>query len=89
MLTMTAADRANFRVPLGLGGQSTSIYKRVLKKIYGPEKGPEVVNDMFTNPFAVIPVVMARLKQKDEEWRFTQVSVPCDASGRRFADVLQ
>ncbi len=31
---------------------------------------------MFKNPFSVVPIVMARLKQKDEEWRFTQVSPP-------------
>ncbi|KAL2015593.1 hypothetical protein VTK56DRAFT_5189 [Thermocarpiscus australiensis] len=72
MLSLPASERANFKIPAGLGGQSTSIYKRVLKKIYGPEKGCEVANDMFKNPFTVIPVVMARLKQKDEEWRFTQ-----------------
>jgi len=59
-------------MPSGLGGQSTSIYKRVLKKIYGAEKGCEVANEMFKNPFAVVPIVMGRLKQKDEEWRFTQ-----------------
>lgn len=72
MLNMTAQERASFVMPPGLGGPSTSIYKRVLKKIYGIEKGIEVVNDMFEHPFAVVPVVLARLKQKDEEWRFTQ-----------------
>ncbi|KAK3393589.1 hypothetical protein B0H63DRAFT_406819 [Podospora didyma] len=72
MLTLPAAERAAFKMPAGLGGQSTSIYKRVLKKIYGPEKGCEVANEMFKNPFSVVPIVMARLKQKDEEWRFTQ-----------------
>ncbi|KAH8899220.1 hypothetical protein GQ53DRAFT_634452 [Thozetella sp. PMI_491] len=72
MLTLPANERANFKMPPGLGGQSTSIYKRVLKKIYGPEKGAEVANEMFKNPFSVVPIVMARLKQKDEEWRFTQ-----------------
>ncbi|EGZ77928.1 hypothetical protein NEUTE2DRAFT_154470 [Neurospora tetrasperma FGSC 2509] len=72
MLTLTPAERAHFKMPAGLGGQSTSIYKRVLKKIYGPEKGCEVANEMFKNPFSVVPIVMARLKQKDEEWRFTQ-----------------
>ncbi|KAK3330087.1 SIN3-like protein [Apodospora peruviana] len=72
MLTLSPADRATFKMPAGLGGQSTSIYKRVLKKIYGPEKGCEVTNEMFKNPFSVVPIVMARLKQKDEEWRFTQ-----------------
>jgi paired amphipathic helix protein Sin3a len=72
MLSLPASERPNFRMPAGLGGQSTSIYKRVLKKIYGPEKGCEVANDMFRSPYTVVPVVMARLKQKDEEWRFTQ-----------------
>ncbi|OIW24080.1 hypothetical protein CONLIGDRAFT_637317 [Coniochaeta ligniaria NRRL 30616] len=71
MLTLPPAERATFKIPPGLGGQSTSIYKRVLKKIYG-DKGPDVVNEMFNNPFSVVPIVMARLKQKDEEWRFTQ-----------------
>ncbi|KAK0729010.1 hypothetical protein B0T21DRAFT_413119 [Apiosordaria backusii] len=72
MLTMPQSERHNFTMPVGLGGQSTSIYKRVLKKIYGPEKGCEVANDLFRNPFSVVPIVLARLKQKDEEWRFTQ-----------------
>ncbi|KAH8682355.1 hypothetical protein BX600DRAFT_41402 [Xylariales sp. PMI_506] len=72
MLNMSPQERDSFVMPPGLGGPSTSIYKRVLKKIYGGEKGAEVVNDMFEHPFAVVPVVLSRLKQKDEEWRFTQ-----------------
>ncbi|KAH6656936.1 hypothetical protein BKA67DRAFT_553725 [Truncatella angustata] len=72
MLNMSPHDREHYNLPQALNGTSTSIYKRVLKKIYGAEKGAEVVNDMFENPFAVVPVVLARLKQKDEEWRFTQ-----------------
>jgi len=75
MLTLSPAERQTFRMPAGLGGQNTSIYKRVLKKIYGNDKGPDVANDLFAHPFAVVPIVMARLKQKDEEWRFTQVSL--------------
>lgn len=78
MLTLSPAERQNFRMPPGLGGQSTSIYKRVLKKVYGSEKGAEVVNDMFQHPFTVVPIVMARLKQKDEEWRFSQVCAKLD-----------
>ncbi len=73
MLSLSAPERQSFRMPHALGGHSTSIYKRVLKKIYGAERGSEVANDLFTHPFAVVPIVMARLKQKDEEWRFTQV----------------
>jgi paired amphipathic helix protein Sin3a len=70
---MDQAQREAFRMPIGLGGQSQAIYKRVMKKVYG-ERGPEVVADLFKDPCAVLPIVLARLKQKDEEWRFTQVS---------------
>ncbi|KAI1375376.1 hypothetical protein F4677DRAFT_422644 [Hypoxylon crocopeplum] len=72
MLNLSPQERDTFQMPAGLGSSSTSIFKRVLKKIYGNEKGIDVVNDMFNEPFGVVPVVLARLKQKDEEWRFTQ-----------------
>ena len=73
MLAMTQDERNAFQMPAALAGQSTSIFKRICKKIYG-EKGIDVVNDMYTNPFDVVPVLLARMKQKDEEWRFSQVS---------------
>lgn len=50
LLAMDAADRENFRMPTGLGGQSQSIYKRVLKKIYGADKGPDVAADLLKTP---------------------------------------
>lgn len=71
LLSMTPEDRENFRMPVGLGGQSQAIYKRVFKKVYG-DKGTDVVADLFRDPCAVLPVVLARIKQKDEEWRFAQ-----------------
>lgn len=67
-------ERLNFRMP-HTAGPNQAIYKRVLKKIYGVEKGPQVVADLMQDPCAVLPVVLARLKQKDEEWTFTRVSV--------------
>ncbi|KAI1384125.1 uncharacterized protein F4822DRAFT_418790 [Hypoxylon trugodes] len=72
MLNLAPHERDTFQMPIGLGGSSTSIFKRVLKKIYGSEKGLDVVNEMLTEPWSVVPIVLARLKQKDEEWRFTQ-----------------
>jgi paired amphipathic helix protein Sin3a len=78
LLVMDPADRENFIMPVGLGGQSQAIYKRVLKKVYGPERGPEVAADLFKDPCSVLPILLARLKQKDEEWRFTQVCSPPD-----------
>ncbi|KAL2754998.1 hypothetical protein ACRALDRAFT_2042819 [Sodiomyces alcalophilus JCM 7366] len=69
---MTPAEREAFEMPSALRGSSVPILKRVCKKIYGVEKGPEVVNDLFAFPLNVVPVVLARMKQKDEEWRFSQ-----------------
>ncbi|KAL5614953.1 uncharacterized protein BROUX77_000790 [Berkeleyomyces rouxiae] len=71
MLVMSPAEQEAFRMPAAIAGQSTSIFKRVCKKIYG-DRGIEVVNDLFSNPFAVVPIVLARMKHKDEEWRFSQ-----------------
>lgn len=73
---MTKEQLQQFRMPVGLGGESRSIYKRILKKIYGAEQGRKVAEDLFNHPVAVLPIVLARLKQKDEEWRFTQVRSP-------------
>lgn len=72
VLQMTPAELAQFRLPPNLGGSSPSIHKRILKKIYGPEKGAQVAQDLFRDPVAVLPTVLNRLKQKDQEWRFTQ-----------------
>ncbi|KXH67828.1 histone deacetylase interacting [Colletotrichum salicis] len=68
---MSPSEREHFQMPQALAGHSTSVFKRVCKKIYG-EKGPEVVNDLFNNPLNVVPIVLTRMKQKDEEWRFSQ-----------------
>lgn len=68
---MTPSERDAFHMPAALAGQSTSIFKRICKKIYG-ERGIDVVNDMYSHPFDVVPVLLARMKQKDEEWRFSQ-----------------
>lgn len=67
-------ELANYRLPASFGGPGQSVIKRVLKKIYGVDRGADVYRDLFDNAVAVIPIVLARLKQKDEEWRFTQVS---------------
>ncbi|KAJ0288069.1 hypothetical protein COL940_002211 [Colletotrichum noveboracense] len=68
---MSPVEREHFQMPQALAGHSTSVFKRVCKKIYG-DKGPEVVNDLFSNPLNVVPIVLTRMKQKDEEWRFSQ-----------------
>ncbi|KAF2634946.1 paired amphipathic helix protein Sin3a [Massarina eburnea CBS 473.64] len=72
LLTMRTEDRANFHLPPGLGGQSETIYKRVIMKIYGREKGKDVIRELFTMPWSVVPVLLHRLKAKLEDWKAAQ-----------------
>ncbi|KAL8903996.1 MAG: hypothetical protein Q9171_007202, partial [Xanthocarpia ochracea] len=66
---MSDEERAIYMLPPGLGGQSDTIYRRVIKKIYNREQGEQVINDLFRNPIVVLPIVLGRLKQKAEEWK--------------------
>ncbi|KAJ4296291.1 Transcriptional regulatory protein sin3 [Kalmusia sp. IMI 367209] len=72
LLTMKHEDRANFILPPGLGGQSETIYKKVIMKIYGREKGAEVIRELFQMPWSVVPVLLHRLKAKLEDWKAAQ-----------------
>ncbi|KAJ3025811.1 UNVERIFIED_CONTAM: Transcriptional regulatory protein sin3 [Siphonaria sp. JEL0065] len=69
---MSAEERAKFKLPVGLGGTSKTIYQRVIKKIYDTDKGLEVIDALHNNPSVAVPVVLKRLKQKDEEWKRCQ-----------------
>ncbi len=69
---MEASERDNFKLKPGLGGQSKTIYQRILKKIYGKETGQEVINSLHDSPATAVPVVLERLKRKDDEWKKQQ-----------------
>jgi paired amphipathic helix protein Sin3a len=72
LLTMKPEDRMGFALPPGLGGQSETIYKRVIMKIYGREKGKDVIKELFSMPWSVVPVLLHRLKTKLEDWKAAQ-----------------
>jgi paired amphipathic helix protein Sin3a len=72
LLTMKPEDRQHFTLPPGLGGQSETIYKRVIMKIYGREKGKDVIKELFSIPWNVVPVLLHRLKCKLEDWKAAQ-----------------
>ena len=74
MQMMTLAERTAYVLPPGIGGQSETIYQRVIKKIYDRGEGGRVIDEMFKRPHAVLPVLLKRLKQKAEEWKLSQVS---------------
>nr|XP_031858732.1 uncharacterized protein CI109_005826 [Kwoniella shandongensis]KAA5525804.1 hypothetical protein CI109_005826 [Kwoniella shandongensis] len=70
--TMDPEERANFNLKAGLGGQSKSIYQRIIKKVYGKELGPDIIRALHENPVVALPIVLERLKAKDEEWKKAQ-----------------
>ena len=71
---MSDEEKYQYKLPSGIGGQSETIYQRVIKKIYDRDRGCRVIEDMFRRPSAVVPVLLGRLKQKSEEWKASQVS---------------
>lgn len=66
---MTPEQKASFKLPEDLGHTSTTIYKKVIRKIYDKDRGFEVIDALHENPAIAVPVVLKRLKQKDEEWK--------------------
>ncbi|SCZ98892.1 BZ3500_MvSof-1268-A1-R1_Chr3-1g05689 [Microbotryum saponariae] len=65
---MTSEERNAFRLD-GLGGTAPSVYERIIRKIWGKEHWHEIVHSLCENPAQTVPLVLARLKQKDEEWK--------------------
>ncbi|BGP23232.1 paired amphipathic helix protein Sin3a [Rhodotorula toruloides] len=69
---MSSDERANFKLggeEGGLGGTAPSVYERIVRKIYGKDHGWEILQALEDNPAVAVPIVLARLKQKDEEWK--------------------
>lgn len=71
--SMTEEEKSSFKLAPGLGGPSKTIYQRVIKKIYGKENGAQIIEKLHNQPVQTTPVVLKRLRQKDEEWRRSQV----------------
>ncbi|KAF2764170.1 hypothetical protein EJ03DRAFT_339985 [Teratosphaeria nubilosa] len=68
----TDMEQRAYQLPPGLGGQSQTIYKRIIMKVYGREKGHEVVEHLHQQPYQVIPVLLNRLKERLETWKMAQ-----------------
>ncbi|KAK0505793.1 histone deacetylase complex, SIN3 component [Armillaria luteobubalina] len=69
---MTSEERSMFRLKPNLGGSGRCLYERIIKKIYGRDNGLEIMRALQENPGVAVPVVLTRLKLKDEEWRRAQ-----------------
>ncbi|KAJ6601223.1 histone deacetylase complex, SIN3 component [Mycena vulgaris] len=69
---MTSDERATFRLKPDFGGSGKCLYHRIIKKIYGRDGGLEIIQALQDAPAVAVPVVLTRLKQKDDEWRRAQ-----------------
>lgn len=71
MNRMSQEDIQRFKLDDCLGGCSPTIHQRALKRIYG-EKAADIIDGLKKNPLVAVPVVLRRLKSKEEEWREAQ-----------------
>ncbi|KAI5638066.1 paired amphipathic helix repeat domain-containing protein [Phthorimaea operculella] len=69
---MTPEDAAKYRLDDCLGGHSPTIHQRALKRIYGDKVAVDIIAGLKKNPVVAVPVVLRRLKAKEEEWREAQ-----------------
>ncbi|KAH6909564.1 hypothetical protein BKA70DRAFT_1385698 [Coprinopsis sp. MPI-PUGE-AT-0042] len=72
IMAMSPEEKGGFKIKPNLGGNWKAIHTRVVKKIYGRDQGMDVIASMQDSPALAVPVVLQRLKQKEEEWKRAQ-----------------
>ena len=65
---MSSEDAARFKLSSMLGGTSECIHVRAIQRIYG-EKAREFIDGLKSSPAVCVPLVLKRLRAKEEEWR--------------------
>ncbi|XP_028671981.2 paired amphipathic helix protein Sin3b [Erpetoichthys calabaricus] len=68
---LSQEDQDKFRLDDCLGGTSEVIQRRAIYRIYG-DKAAEIIEGLKKNPVTAVPIVLKRLKAKEEEWREAQ-----------------
>lgn len=68
---MSAEEIAKFRLDDCLGGASPTIHQGAIRRIYG-DKAVDIIDGLKKNPSIAVPVVLRRLKAKEDEWREAQ-----------------
>uniref|UniRef100_A0AAY4E637 Paired amphipathic helix protein Sin3b n=1 Tax=Denticeps clupeoides TaxID=299321 RepID=A0AAY4E637_9TELE len=68
---LSPEEQERFRLDDCLGGTSEVIQRRAVYRIYG-DKAPEIIEGLKRSPVTAVPVVLKRLKAKEEEWREAQ-----------------
>ncbi|XP_072320597.1 paired amphipathic helix protein Sin3a-like isoform X2 [Eucyclogobius newberryi] len=68
---MPAEEQVRFKLDNTLGGSSDTIHRKAIHRIYG-DKAHDIVDGLKRNPAVCVPIVLKRLKMKEEEWREAQ-----------------
>lgn len=68
---MSSEEAAKFRLDNALGGSSDVLQRKAIQRIYG-DKAPDIIDGLKKNPVVAVPLVLRRLKAKEEEWREAQ-----------------
>ncbi|XP_051545084.1 SIN3 transcription regulator family member Aa [Myxocyprinus asiaticus] len=68
---MSAEEQAKFQLDNSLGGSSEIIHRKAIQRIYG-DKALDIIDGLKKNPAVSVPIVLKRLKLKEEEWREAQ-----------------
>lgn len=68
---MPAEEQLRFKLDNTLGGSSEIIHRKAIQRIYG-DKAPDIIDGLKRNPVVCVPIVLKRLKMKEEEWREAQ-----------------
>ncbi|XP_055919847.1 paired amphipathic helix protein Sin3a isoform X2 [Eupeodes corollae] len=68
---MTQEEVQRYHLDDYLGGSSQTIHQRAIHRIYGDKAG-EIIQGLKKNPGVAVPIVLKRLKVKEEEWREAQ-----------------
>lgn len=71
MSRMSQDELSDFYLDDCLGGTSPTIHQRAIRRLYG-EKASDIIEGLKKLPAITVPMVLKRLKAKEEEWREAQ-----------------
>ena len=71
MSRMSQDELNEFELDECLGGSSPTIHQRAVRRLYGDKAG-EIMDGLRKQPATAVPLVLRRLKAKEEEWREAQ-----------------
>jgi histone deacetylase complex regulatory component SIN3 len=90
LLAMKEEARRTLTLQKALGMPAPSVLKRVLKKLYG-DHSVQIFEALCSTPVVAVPLVLKRLKQKDDEWRRQRrdlAKVWRDSDAKNYAKAL-